>query len=361
MPVPERFKTAAINAGLFLVALIVALVIAEVLVRSFFFNPYYQCSRKTALQDRGEDLVVELDPDYLYKFKPDRRLGINRDGFRDRDFTADKKGKKRILFLGDSFVEGVNVDAGASMPKVLERRLGKGVEVFNMGVVGYGPDQALKVFQKFAPRLKPDMVIQGIFPGNDYGDLVKNRLFDVIAQGDVRETARNPVLDSVFPSLSFIVNEFNYAVNREKIFRGLDNLLFGDLYNYAMMADMNSSVARAEFLLMRGVLRKTKQVMDSRKVPYLAVIIPGIESICDHAPFIARRIPPEKYFFNEQMTRMICEAEKIPYVDLTPYFLKAADRCSLYDLKDRHLSELGYAYAAEIIFRQLPSSLHQKP
>lgn len=63
---------------------------------------------------------------------------LNLYGFRDTNWTLEKdEDRERIMFIGDSFVEGVMASQGKTIPDQFEQvaqREGKNIEALNMGV-----------------------------------------------------------------------------------------------------------------------------------------------------------------------------------------------------------------------------------
>jgi lysophospholipase L1-like esterase len=80
----------------------------------------------------------------------------------------------RVLLLGDSFVEGVQVDASktvaAQLEASLQRQSSRPVEVINAGVAGYGTGQEMLLFEQEGVRYQPQVVVLVVFLGNDIGD-----------------------------------------------------------------------------------------------------------------------------------------------------------------------------------------------
>ena len=96
---------------------------------------------------------------------------VNRQGFHDRqDFVvgADFDGRLRILMLGDSFAFGMSADIGRSYVETIESNLPQAI-VWNTGIPGTGTQQALRLFQAYAPLLQPQITILG-FVMNDFKD-----------------------------------------------------------------------------------------------------------------------------------------------------------------------------------------------
>jgi lysophospholipase L1-like esterase len=97
---------------------------------------------------------------------------INSKGLRNRETPYDKPaGTKRILVLGDSMTEGLQVPGEATFSSRLESRLnGPGrppVEVINGGVSHYGTSNELLFYRHEGSRYQPDVVILAFLTTND--------------------------------------------------------------------------------------------------------------------------------------------------------------------------------------------------
>ena len=102
-------------------------------------------------------------------------LSFNSLGLRDREYGARPAGGWRIYVLGDSFVFGQRVPAEETFAKVLERALqerlpGRQVDVINGGVPRFGTLQEVALFERTVAAVQPDVVVLGIFVGNDVLD-----------------------------------------------------------------------------------------------------------------------------------------------------------------------------------------------
>jgi len=90
---------------------------------------------------------------------------INSLGLRDLERSyAKEPGVFRILVLGDSFVEAVQVPLETAFTRVLERLLsaqshGQRIEVINGGVMAYSTDQELLFLEREGLKYHPDLVI----------------------------------------------------------------------------------------------------------------------------------------------------------------------------------------------------------
>jgi len=100
---------------------------------------------------------------------------INSKKLRDREFSYEKKdGVFRILVLGDSFTEAVQVRLKDTACKVLETLINpqdkkKIIEVINAGVAGYGTSQEFLYLKHEGFKYNPDLVLVNFF-ANDVAD-----------------------------------------------------------------------------------------------------------------------------------------------------------------------------------------------
>ena len=100
-----------------------------------------------------------------------RVCAINQQGYSDsEDFAlpADYDDRTRILLLGDSFTWGMSAELGKSYAETLSAAHPEAI-VWNTGIPGTGTNQALLVFDVYAPVLKPQLTILG-FTDNDFED-----------------------------------------------------------------------------------------------------------------------------------------------------------------------------------------------
>lgn len=100
-------------------------------------------------------------------------IRIDHHGLRGRDIPYERSAAQRILVLGDSFVEGFQVDVEQTAVARVERALnapappGTRVEVLNGGVSGWSTDNALEYFLAEGRRFHPDTVVLAFDTFND--------------------------------------------------------------------------------------------------------------------------------------------------------------------------------------------------
>lgn len=107
----------------------------------------------------------------------------NRDGVRkalSTDSTTTGEHRLRVVLLGDSYTHGDEVPFEQTWGAYLEQKLaGAGIqaEVINLGVPGYGMDQALLRWKHSGAAWSPDLVIFGFQPENVKRNLNLARIF----------------------------------------------------------------------------------------------------------------------------------------------------------------------------------------
>jgi hypothetical protein len=144
-------------------AIIVALVLfLELMVRLLFpQNLNYTMFDKNLMFKQ----VPNLEFRYFW-IEFDNQIKFNSKGLRDFEYLYEKDGNTyRILMLGSSLLEGLQVEMNETFPKILEKRLNDRrnsntkYEVINTGVGGYGTENELLYFEIEGLKYNPDMVI----------------------------------------------------------------------------------------------------------------------------------------------------------------------------------------------------------
>jgi len=131
---------------------------------------------------------TEPDPVVGWRFTPgaaywvrgenDHAIGgrINALGWRDRERAREKpEGTFRVAVIGDSFVEGFQVELDSTFVAIAERelvrRLGVPVEVLNMGRSGMTITEELAVMDEARVEMQADLVVLVFVPRNDIADM----------------------------------------------------------------------------------------------------------------------------------------------------------------------------------------------
>jgi hypothetical protein len=131
------------------------------------------------------DFLWQWDPVIGMKLIPGKRgrsvkqgvydvsVEVNSAGFRDREHAVEKPpGTYRIVLLGDSLVEAIQVPFEESVPALLEselQRRGVKAEVISLSVSGTGTAREYLTLREYGLRYQPDLVLL-FFVGNDFSD-----------------------------------------------------------------------------------------------------------------------------------------------------------------------------------------------
>jgi lysophospholipase L1-like esterase len=99
----------------------------------------------------------------------DVEVRLNAGGYRQAEFSPRAEGR-RIVAIGDSFTFGHGVEGEQAYPRVLERLLAERddpAQVVNAGVPGRWVDEYYLELRERSLALAPDLVLLGLFVGND--------------------------------------------------------------------------------------------------------------------------------------------------------------------------------------------------
>lgn len=165
------------RAVVFLVSLCVSLLLLEVVLRTVFSERY-------GVRQDERSLSYAHHPELGWFPVPGDQRVIhgthffevqhNDRGFRDGEHGP--KQKPRLLVLGDSFVWGFDAQRDERFTHLLQEKMPHW-EVLNLGVSGYGSDQALLLLQREIAFYEPDVVLLVFSESNDRADNTHNRTY----------------------------------------------------------------------------------------------------------------------------------------------------------------------------------------
>ena len=343
--------------------------------------------------------IYEPIPDSVKVFKRRREgaealtipLRFNGLGLRGPDPDPDDD-RPRVVVFGDSFIEGRYVVEEETFAARLEAALGerdRPAQVWNAGLAGYGPDQSLLRLEAELPRLDPDLVVFAVFAGNDFGDLLRNKLFRIGADGLERgvpvftqELRRSfdaprglalghmirrrfgptaPLLEDVQPvgsdRLERILSSALRSAREEfdELQRGdlRVHLPFRDLYDADLSLEPRSPSALAKAALMEGVLSAVAERARAAEVELLFVFIPHLLDACPAGLLAEDGVDTERWpdyspSSKTDLLSRIAEGTGTPYLDLWPPFRERCDEGLYFTKVDDHWNARGQAVAAEL-------------
>lgn len=188
---------------------IAGLVCAELAVRAAGIAPEVSQIRLGRFRlSTNPKLGYEPVPDLgFYGEKPlfhQYRGKSNRLGFRDVDHELEKPpGVYRILILGDSIAQGLNVkEYHETFPAQLQHTLSRGgfnVEVLNFAVAGYNTQQEVEILKEKGLQYEPNLVLVAYCLNDRWrndGSILKNLMLKERKTVDTAELGENHLLKS---------------------------------------------------------------------------------------------------------------------------------------------------------------------
>jgi hypothetical protein len=326
---------------------------------------------------------------YDWQSLPDNATSLhtlNLYGFRARDWDFSSPDHERVLFIGDSFVEGVLTPPEKTISRIFEKEAadnGHILETINLGINGIGPIQYARLIRDATPLFKPDKIVVAFF-GNDFP--VEDLEEDIFANSFTPEFS-NPFAPRT------IQIALNYAKHRTVAFRwtappfgytpplngpyhpiALDPLyqmtaFDGDLLTQANLGKCNAWVFNdlsdtALRLQKPSNADKTIQgisrFLKDRKIELFAVYIPSKYQVNDTYTSKAltnndrqdiQSFLGDSYQRHAGELRIICDDLSIPFLDLTPELRRLeAEGISNYWDFDLHMRPEGYTRVGKSIY-----------
>jgi hypothetical protein len=376
----------------------VSLTAGELTLRAFV-GPYFAA-------------VYQLDSRYIYKLIPNatkiyRRLPadggesivvhVNDRGFRDAVSGAvSPEGGKRVVVYGDSYIEGEFSTFEQTFVERLRVHLTQdlrtAVAVVNAGVSGYGPDQEYARIADELPVLAPDLLIVAICTSNDFGDLLRNKMFRLAPDGTLARNAFrvHPTLKARFDRagsgllLSKVVekrwNSLMLAIDdnpddregpgpwlhhqqadyEDYVLRGnnLVSNVSNDYLDIDVSAQPESEAVRYKVGLMRAVLGDIKKTAAARGVPLLFVIIPSATNVCQSCAGVRKEtiaFPGYRRSATTEVAADLARSLGVPFVNLFESF-RTSEPDTLYFKHDTHWNDRGQDLAAGLVSRYVASA-----
>ncbi len=128
------------------------------------YSPLAGCIQHEEVRRRGLSNVVIRWQCEADGWQFDQHLNLY--GFRGRNFAIEPpKGRPRVLFIGDSFVEGVGAADDQTIPVQFERLVadGRPVEAINLGVCGADFLEYVRLVRDSVPLLRPKAVFLVVY------------------------------------------------------------------------------------------------------------------------------------------------------------------------------------------------------
>jgi lysophospholipase L1-like esterase len=295
------------------------------------------------------------------------RHSVDALGFRNRWPWPERP---EIVAVGDSLTFGLGVGNDQAWPALVAHATGR--RVINLGLVGAGPQQYLRLWETFGARLQPKLLIVGIYAQNDFWDA---QLFDQWRQlgvGDnymvwrdfgrprrFRFRLRDPIVmaDSLFRAHVYPVLRSSHLYNLLHAYGGGDLQAVGEAQILELAGGGRLQLAPADFVRkIRGAEAHTPQfrlVIDALQrlhaaatdqgTHVLMILQPGKEEV--YLPVAGEQAADPTLALREAFDTL-----GLPYLDLAPAFRRRAEAGEqLFFEIDSHPNETGYAFIGQMV------------
>lgn len=389
-----RLPTVANRLGVALVAAFATIVLVDVVLRAADIS----CSA---------DLYAP-DPDLGWTHRPglratfakcgreyrefQTRVRFSSLGLRDRERTLAKPaGTCRILVVGDSYTEALQVDASDTFVAKLERLLAEDgaagstdaaarpqLEVINGGVAGYGTDNELLWYQRDLWKLDADLVVLVMSPNDLYENtrelfengpiLYPDKPYFQFEDGRL-EVHNRPVPPYSPPHRSRRERALD-ELHRDPLYRlitgtprppGRDDVRYvgkGGRNGQAVMLEQYlpepSDVWRRAFLMTRALVSELRAAVEGHGSRFAVVVLPddravqpGLLELSVKSLDLSGEIDAERPY---RQLLEIARASGVPSVGLLPAFkAQPADGPALFLTSDPHYTVAGHAVVAGVL------------
>jgi hypothetical protein len=365
----ERWARAALVLG----AMVAALAVFELGVRVFGVD--YNLTQEWKFH---RVLGWSQVPGGRYDFELDGRavhVEFNAIGFRDDEHTIEKPpGVRRIVVIGDSFSEAVQVNVEETFYRRLVERLNATGrdhwELINLGVGDFGSAQELIALERYGLRYAPDIVIQQIFALNDVCtnsiELVgvcrsENDRYRPYLVGDaLRETTAQPVRNFLrrWSAAYGVVEHALGALTRKPKTPDFGarvraaGLAVDPLLQTYAADEHQEPVVRRAWTHTEAILAKTAAVAHAHGAHYLAMTVP-FELQLDLRYWPPGPPPPYPLIFDYAERRLEKFFARVgePVVTLLEPLAARYDEIMPYI--NGHLSSAGHRVAADALYKKL--------
>ncbi|HUG04208.1 MAG TPA: GDSL-type esterase/lipase family protein [Steroidobacteraceae bacterium] len=349
-------------AGLWLLplSLLVALLLAEGVLRQFPRLMPEEAQLRLLWQQQatatsiGDSYLGYVYPAYL---KTEIGAGSTRfsvvsdeHGFRNASPWPERA---RIVVVGDSLTYGWGLTAEESWTALLEKQLGND-RVITLGLPGTVPQQYTRYLEKYGLGLRPEIVIYGIFSGNDFHDSINFEHW--LAQGAPGNYAVWKYFDGDVPRRSAGWLERSYL----SIFVRYMRKNFRDLYSSTTLKFSDGEKMQLAPSILTPAIRESRPGSEGLRHVMRATLEARDLAQAAGSQFVVLLFPTkEEIYLPLQGTdfpslfaplKSALQEAGIPYIDLPGRYAElAADNRTLYFEVDTHPHAYGNQVTADVV------------
>ncbi|MES2518274.1 MAG: hypothetical protein V4585_09220 [Bacteroidota bacterium] len=292
-------------------------------------------------------------------------------GARDQERSLkNATSKKRVIFLGDSFVEGIMVNTPDRCSNILEKITE--MEHLNFGINGTSPINYYLTYKSLAKKFEHDVVIVGVLPANDFQDYSEGDELGLINYPIYRPYWKSTSagyelkyslasVNQAYGSLAIYNNPIKIYETKDSIFRSLSfgQKLKSEFQINSYILGLISQIAKKQ------MTERTKDSSIFQDFPKdkWATFSYSLEKLIEEAKgkqIIIVTIPTLKDILLYQKTKenilavqlsQFCKNHHVQYLDLLPLLSTISNPSELYVECDGHWNEKGEKMAAEFLLK----------
>jgi hypothetical protein len=369
-----------------LFGLVVPLLLLELTLR--LFGPVLPGNYETGVWAQGDSVVghFHIPGSTAWIREPEFTtfLRFNGEGLRGAEMRVPKPSDRvRILLLGDSFVEAKQVAEEASVTEQLNALFSEAgrpdIRALNAGVFDWSPVHEYLYIENAGPILKPDIVVQFFYVGNDVSDLWPR------SHGELRDL-EHPLAtiddDGELVLLPWIRTHpdegvtFVDALSRRSAVARMVETGVIEKIEYSghggtgieghvidLFRGKETPAERRAWKTVEAMLVKTREAVESMGARYALVIVPAKWQVHrgDWTTLLSAAGEAKEggWYMRGPNRRLseIAESNGIPAIDLLPVMRdEAATGERLYYARDIHWNANGHEVAARSVFDFLINS-----
>jgi len=366
-------KSILVNIFLSLGVFLALLLVSEGLVRIFspqmvvIYSDIYQPAVELGYEHkpdlRTEIAMSDSKVDYCTDDRGDR-ISCNKD-------RSKKNCDGRILIVGDSFMDALEVNYEKSTAGLLEKMLseksGRKICVDNTAVAGYDPVQYRIIAKRRVQQLQYDAALIFVYLGNDIDNYRADSYPAQVPVESVFKLFPRPFsLENIYSHWFCPFKEILKQHSQLSIL--IRNTFYNTLSRLHLMSEyipwiiLKDNKAKPAWSRTSSLLNQSSVELSEKNIPYLFVILPPsciVEKrvMNDYMKFYS--IPGDSidiYQYQKVFLPML-EKMSIPYVDLTDQIGSEKNPGRFYGRINKHFNSEGHAETARLIEPWLTSVL----
>lgn len=363
---------------LLLIVVFVTTVFLEIIIRLFFSQNINYTQFDSAMMYRH---VPNLKFAYSRQ-EFNNEIAFNSKGLRDFEYEYLKNPDVyRVLILGDSFPEALQLKLNESFPKILEKKLSKNgrYEVINAGVGGYGTENELLFFEYEGIKYKPDHVILA-FSLNDVNDNMLSPLLSLKNNALIKNI---PVKASLPKKFLLYCSRHSHlcSLTQTVLLQGLNEnemlrMLFdklrissrGENERIALKIDYEAYLKSSSEEFEKGLnetfaeILYLNRILKQNNIKFTILLIPSREQVDETKlkQFIIKNKINEPGLDVTNMQKKIskfAQENNITYLDVLPQFRQKNINNTFYFEIDGHWNAKGHELAAELLYDYLAKQI----